>query len=90
MAIISNTCKYIPTQVQKKITRKVPNFPKMAKNVGSLQKKWEKRRDAFILKLALSHTFIIEPHLVLKHISYINTGVEKKAYTERYTRAYAG
>ena len=45
----------------------------MAKNVGSLQKKWEKRRDALISKLALIHTFIIEPHLVLKHISYINT-----------------
>ena len=51
MTIISNTFKYIPTQVQKKSKKKSSKFPKMEKNVGSFRKKWEKSKDAFILKL---------------------------------------
>jgi hypothetical protein len=50
MTIISNTFKYVNSE---KNNKKSPKFPKMGKNVGSLHKKWEKSRDAFILKLTL-------------------------------------
>ena len=46
MTIISNTCA-------KKSSKNSSDFPKMAKNVGSLHTKWEKSKVAFILKLTL-------------------------------------
>ena len=41
--------------MQKKSNKKSSNFPKMGKNVGSFLTKWEKSKDAFILKLTLIH-----------------------------------
>ena len=43
MTIISNTCA-------EKSNKNSSDFPKMAKNVGSLHTKWEKSEDAFISK----------------------------------------